>query len=61
MGVAYQKGEDLPTIFEHDENESIEVKSLKRIIQNMTQYHKRDRKSIFEVKDELTGLVFINF
>ena len=61
MVVAYQNGDNMPTIFEEDENDNIEVRSLKRIIKYMTQYHKQDRKSIHEVEDELTGTVIFHF
>ena len=61
MVVANRNGDDLPTIFDEDEYDSIEVNSLKRIIKYMTQYQTGDRKSIFEVADELKGTVIIDF
>ena len=55
MAVAYRKGDKLPKLFEKKANDTPEETSLKRIITYMTQYHTRDRKSIFEVEEELSG------
>ena len=60
MVVAYRNGEKLPKVVEHGDQDSLETKTLKRIIKYMTQYHTRNRKSIFEVEEELTGDTYIH-
>ena len=55
MVNAFRKGEPIPAVVEIGANDDPEMKAIKHLILQMTEYCSTDRKNIFEVEKEMTG------
>ena len=55
MVNAFRRGEPIPAIVEIGANDDPEIKAIKHLILQMTRYRSMDRKSIFEVDNEMAG------
>ena len=55
MVNAFRNGDPIPVVVEIGANDSPEIKNIKHLILQMTKYHSTDRKSIFEVENEMAG------
>ena len=55
MTERYENKKEPCQVVEVLAEDTLEVKSVKRIIRDMTRYHKDDRKPLLDVRQELIG------
>ena len=59
MVAHYKENHPSPTVVEMHSDDSLSTKRVKRIILHMTKFKPLDRKSIYEVEEEMRGILFI--